>query len=187
MPSTAPALAPRNFRNGCLRDLRDEPLGIALRFAYNPYIAGQKLRGGRLAEESTMMCVTGPLTPRQLLDEVPEILQLLQASGIDRLLVEYGSGCKVKPGQLWQDIEIRPPELIAFLRASIEQGIYSPGEADIMLLDRDWTFECLLCHESDIHLVSQDDALITAAARRWINKRYGGFLATANENWEPIC
>jgi hypothetical protein len=133
-----------------------------------------------------MMCVTGPLTPRQLLDEVPEILQLLRASGIDRLLVEYGSGCKVKPGQLWQDIEIRPPELIAFLRASIEQGIYSPGEADIVLLDRDWTFECLLCHESDIHLVSQDDALITAAARRWMNKRYGGFLATANENWEPI-
>ena len=133
-----------------------------------------------------MTCVTGPLTPAQLLDEVSEIVKLLQASGIDHLFVEYGSGCKLESGQLWQDIAIRLPELISFIQTSIEQGIYSPGQADLVVQDRDRTFECLLCHESDIHLASQDGVLIAEATRRWMDKGYGGFLAAANENWEPI-
>ena len=133
-----------------------------------------------------MTCVTGPLTPVQLLEEVPEIVKLLASNGIDNLVVEYGRGCKLDPGELWQDIEVRLPDLPAFIQGSIEKGIYSPGQADLVLQDRDRTFECLLCHESDIHLVTDDDGLITEATRRWMDKGYGGFRAAANENWEPI-
>ena len=133
-----------------------------------------------------MTCVTGPLTPAQLLDEVPEIVKLLQSSGIENLTVEYGWGCKLETSQLWQDIEVRLQDLVAFILSSIEKGIYSPGCADLVLQDRDRTFECLFCHESDIHLVTEDDGLITQATRRWLDKGYGGFMAAANENWEPI-
>ena len=133
-----------------------------------------------------MKCVTGHLTPTQLLEEVPEIVKLLASSGIDNLVVEYGWGCKLEPGELWQDIEVRLPDLPAFIQGSIEKGIYSPGQADLVLQDRDRTFECLFCHESDIHLVTDDDGLITEATRRWMDKGYGGFRAAANENWEPI-
>src|SRR6185295_17819842 len=132
-----------------------------------------------------MTCVTGPLTPVQILDEVPEIVKLLQSSGIENLMVEYGWGCKLESSRLWQDIEVRLQDLVAFIRHSIEDGIYSPGQADLVLQDRDRTFECLFCHESDIHLVTDDDGLITEATRRWIDKGYGGFMAAANENWEP--
>jgi len=131
-------------------------------------------------------CVTGPLTPTQLLEEVPEIVKLLVSSGIDNLVVEYGWGCKLNPDELWQDIEVPLPDLPAFIQGSIEKGIYSPGQADLVLQDRERTFECLFCHESDIHLVTEDDGLITEATRRWMDKGYGGFRAAANENWEPI-
>ena len=89
-----------------------------------------------------MKCVTGPLTPTQLLDEVPEIVRLLECGGIEELLVEYGSGCKLEADQLWQEIQIRSIDLVAFIQSSIEKGIYSPGHSDLVLQDRDRSFEC---------------------------------------------
>ena len=133
-----------------------------------------------------MTCVTGPLSSRSCWKKFRKIVKLLQSSGVDRLLVEYGSGCKLEPGQLWQDIEIPLPELAAFIEASIQQGIYSPGQADLVVQDRDRTFECLFCHESDIHLMTDNDGLIAEATKRWMDKGYGGFMAAANENWDPI-
>jgi hypothetical protein len=133
-----------------------------------------------------MKFVTGPLTPAQLLEEVPEIVKLLQATGLENLVVEYGSGCNPGPGQLWQDIEVPVRDLVAFIQQSIEKGIYSPGQADLILQDRNGNFECLLCHESDIHLATDDDAILTQAARRWMEKGYGGFKLAAAEDWQPI-
>jgi hypothetical protein len=133
-----------------------------------------------------MKCVTGPLTPTQLLEEIPEIVRLLESSGVDNVVLEYGWGCKLETGQLWDDIEIRLPDLVAFIHNSIEKGIYSPGQADLVLQDRDRTFECLLCRDSDIHLATEDDAILTQATRRWMDKGYGGFKLMAAEDWEPI-
>ncbi len=133
-----------------------------------------------------MKCVTGHLTPTQLLEEVPEIVRLLECGGIEELLVEYGSGCKLQADQLWQEIQIRSIDLVAFIQSSIEKGIYSPGEADLVLQDRDRSFECLFCHESDIHLATDDDGILTQAAQRWMDKGYGGFKLAASEDWEPI-
>ena len=90
-----------------------------------------------------MTCVTGPLTPGQLLDEVSEIVKLLQTTGIKYLVVEFGSGCKLEPNQLWQEIDIGLIDLVAFVQDSIEKGIFSPGQADLVLQDRDRSFEWL--------------------------------------------
>src|SRR5260370_37577976 len=98
-----------------------------------------------------MTCVTGPLTPVQLLEEVPEIVKLLASSGIDNLVVEYGWGCKLEPGELWQDIEVRLADLPAFIQGSLQKGLYSPGQAHLVLRDRHPTFECLFCHASVSH------------------------------------
>jgi len=133
-----------------------------------------------------MQCVTGPLTPTQLLDEIPEIAKSLLASGIEDLVVEYGRGCKLETDQLWKDIAIRAPDLVAFVRNSIDKGIYSPGEADLVLHDREGSFQCILCHECDIHLLTGDDGILTEATQRWMNKGYGGFKLAAGEDWEPI-
>jgi hypothetical protein len=133
-----------------------------------------------------MTCVTGPLTPAQLLDEVPEIVKLLQTIGIKYLVVEFGSGCKLEPNQLWQEIDVGLIDLVAFVQDSIEKGIFSPGRADLVLQDRDGSFECVFCHESDIHLMSDDSAIITGATTRWMDKGYGGFKMAANTDWEPM-
>ena len=133
-----------------------------------------------------MTCVTGPLTPAQLLEEVSELVKLLQSTGIENVVVEYGSGCKLEADQLWRDIDIRLPDLIAFIQSSIDKGIYTLGEADLVLQDRDRSFECLFCHESDIHLMTEDDGLLTQATRRWMDKGYGGFKLAANQDWDPI-
>lgn len=133
-----------------------------------------------------MTCVTGRLTPAQLLDEVPEIVKLIQTTGIKHLVVEFGSGCKLEPNQLWQEIDVGLIDLVAFVQDSIEKGIFSPGQADLVLQDRDRSFECVFCHESDIHLMSDDNAIITGATRRWMDKGYGGFKMAANTDWEPM-
>ena len=39
-----------------------------------------------------MTCVTGSLTPTQLLEEIPEIVKLLETTGVSDLVVEFGSG-----------------------------------------------------------------------------------------------
>ncbi|MBZ5595036.1 MAG: hypothetical protein LAP39_22565 [Acidobacteriia bacterium] len=133
-----------------------------------------------------MTFVTSPLTPTQLLDEIPQIVGWLQSNGIDNLVIEYGSGCKLDPELLWRDIEVRRADLVSFIQSSIEQGIYSPGEADLVVQDRDRTFECLFCHESDIHLATDHESILTQAAQRWLDKGYGGFKLAASEDWEPF-
>jgi hypothetical protein len=121
-----------------------------------------------------MTFVTSPLTRTQLLDEIPQIVGWLQSNGIDDLVIEYGSGCKLEP------------ELVPFIQSSIESGIYEPGEADLVVHDRDRNFECLFCHESDIHLATDDESILTQAAQRWLDKGYGGFKLAASEDWEPF-
>lgn len=133
-----------------------------------------------------MTFVTSPLTPTQLLEEIPQIAGWLQSNGIDNLVVEYGSGCKLEPKLLWQDIEVRLADLVSFVQSSIEQGIYSPGQADLVVHDRDRTVECLFCHESDIHLATDHESILTQAAQRWLDKGYGGFKLAASEDWEPF-
>lgn len=133
-----------------------------------------------------MKCVTGPLTPAQLLGEIPEIVRLLETCGIQNLLVEYGPGCKLEAGELWKQVEIRALDVVAFIQDSVDKGIFLPGQADLLLQDRDGIFECLLCRDSDIHLTTQDDGLIVEATRRWMDKGYGGFRMATGEDWQPI-
>jgi hypothetical protein len=133
-----------------------------------------------------MTFVTSPLTRTQLLEEIPQIVGWLQSNGIDNLIIEYGSGCKLEPELLWRDIEVRRADLVSFIQNSIEQGIYSPGQADLVVQDRDHRFECLFCHESDIHLATDDESILTQAAQRWLDKGYGGFKLAAGEDWEPL-
>jgi len=133
-----------------------------------------------------MKCVSGPLTPVQVLEELPEIVKLLRVGGIEKLLVEYGQGCKLEMAQLWQDIEVSLSDLMAFIQGSIERGIYSPGEADLVLQDHDHNFECLFCHESDIHLETEDSSFLEQVTKRWMDKGYKGFKLAASEDWEPI-
>lgn len=133
-----------------------------------------------------MKCVTGPLTSAQLLEEIPEIVRLLASNGVDNVVVEYGWGCKLQTGELWQDISIRVADLVTFIASSIENGIFLPGQADLLLQDRDQSFECLLCRDSDIHLSTDNDAILAEATRRWMDKGYGGFKLASAEDWEPI-
>jgi hypothetical protein len=121
-----------------------------------------------------------------LLDEIPQIVGWLQSNGIDDLVIEYGSGCKLEPELLWRDIAVRRTDLVPFIESSIKNGIYAPGEADLVVHDRDRTFECLFCHESDIHLATDDEGILTQAAQRWLDKGYGGFKLAASEDWEPF-
>ena len=133
-----------------------------------------------------MTCVSGPLTLTQLLEEVPEIVKLLQSSGIEQLVIEYGWGCKLEPERLWQDIEVRALDLVTFIQDSIDKGIYPAGQADMVLRDRDGNFELLFCRDSDIHLMTDDDVILAEATKRWMDKGYGGFKLAAHEDWEPI-
>ena len=115
---------------------------------------------------------TGPITGSQVLDEVHEIATLLRSSGIEDLAVYYGWGSRLEINQLWTPIDIKVEDLPAFVRDSVEQGIFSPGNSDLIIEDKAGSVKFLLCHESDIHLTTENLKLIEETKRHWSEKRY---------------
>ena len=117
---------------------------------------------------------SGPITSRQVLDEVLEIVRLLRASGIEDVIVYYGWGSRLEINQLWSPININLDNLPAFVRDSVEKGVFSPGNSDLIIEDKAGTLTFLLCHESDIHLMTENRNLIDETKRHWREKGYPG-------------
>jgi hypothetical protein len=115
---------------------------------------------------------SGPITSSQVLDEAPEIAKLLRLSGIDDVVVYYGWGSRLEINQLWTPIHVKVEDLPGFVRDSVEQGIFSPGNSDLIIEDKDGTLTFLFCHESDIHLMTKNQELIDETKRHWREKGY---------------
>jgi hypothetical protein len=135
-----------------------------------------------------MEIVTGQITATQVQGEViPDIVELLRSLGVDDLLVEYGWGCRIDTNKLWSDMEVKVGDLPSLAKRSIEEGIYVPNQCDLILQDRSRTFTFNLCHESDIHLTTENPTLIEKASKQWAVRGYGGFRRSADGNWSPLC
>ncbi len=121
---------------------------------------------------SQMKIGSGPITSSQVLDEVPEIAKLLRSNGIEDAIVYYGWGTRLEINQLWSPIEVKVEDLPAFVRDSVAQGIFSPGNSDLIIEDKARTLNFLLCHESDIHLMTENQKLINETNRHWSEMGY---------------
>jgi hypothetical protein len=133
-----------------------------------------------------MEVVSGQLSENQILEEVPEIVKLLGRSGLEDVLVEYGWGSRTDTDKLWLDIELQLRELQTFVETSVKEGIFLPGKSDLIIQDKLKTVKFTLCHESDIHLLSDDQPILDLTVRHWREKGYRGFKRANSGNWIPI-
>jgi len=119
-----------------------------------------------------MKIESSPLTGVQIAEEVPAIAEILSANGIEDVIVSNGWGAGLTVDELWKPFHVKTRELATFLNSSIGNGVFRPGNSDLFIEDEAKSFEFLLCHESDIHLKTENPKLIEQTAEHWAEKGY---------------
>jgi hypothetical protein len=134
-----------------------------------------------------MEIVTGTLTPAQILGEVPEIAHLLLSNGVEEIVIEYGWGSNLPQDQLWNTIPLRTDDLSSFIDSSTRAGIFSPGSADLIIQDSLRTITFRLCHESDIHLVTEVPAILDSTISHWTKRGFSIYRSVETGKWARIA
>ncbi len=119
------------------------------------------------------MITTALISREQIVEEVPEIVELLRAHGIEDVIVEHGWGSGLEIDELWHPIPVKARDLPAFVERATKEGVFLPGSADLTIRNLSRSVQFTLCHESDIHLVTDDNSLIDQTSRHWSEKGYG--------------
>ena len=117
-----------------------------------------------------MKLASGPRTSEQLWLEAQEIAALLGRLQITDLTVFFGyngSSDDRFDDELYQDIEIKADDLLGFLSQSITDGRYHLGEQDFHIRSLAGDVEFLICHESDVHLETDNAEVASALRARW--------------------
>jgi hypothetical protein len=119
-----------------------------------------------------MEIVSKELTAAQLLAEIPAIVEAFRHMGLEELTVVFGwaSGCETD--RWWQPRFVTSAGLESFIRQHVEERIFLPGNSDLHICDRANIVEFLLCHESDIHLRTEDAATAVTIGQAWDRKGY---------------
>jgi hypothetical protein len=101
----------------------------------------------------------------------------------------YGVGCNAENDQLWKQFDIPAISLPEWIERSIREGIYQPGECDIIIVDRD-RLTAHLCHEADIHIETKESVIVQDCADRWLNLGYRLLRTDATspscKNWREV-
>lgn len=107
--------------------------------------------------------------------------------GSDHIVVMYSVGCEIDDIQRDKEFSIPTARLSNWISDSIEQGIYTPGECDIVIYDRD-RLRVRLCHESDIHIETVSPAIIGECVARWLElgHRIRRKRLTAGKGWQSV-
>lgn len=115
---------------------------------------------------------TGTLTLTQMQDEVSSIASLLRRTGKHDLLVSYGWACDLDIDELYQDRPLPLSDLSGFIARSEQDGVFTLGEADLYIESADHAVQFVLCHESDVHLTTDDAAMAEEVGTGWAAKGY---------------
>ncbi len=112
-----------------------------------------------------MELFSGEIPPDQYIGAIDRTVQFLGEIGAEEILVAYGWG-RVSPDELlYEDIRMPLSKLMSFIAESEDR--YRPGRDNLHLSDPDGRFQILLCHESDIHFVSDDPLLVERLKQKW--------------------
>jgi hypothetical protein len=99
----------------------------------------------------------------------------------------YSVGCAIDDNQRDKEISIPAAKLGKWISDSIERGIYTPGECDIIINDRG-RLSARLCHESDIHIETVNPAVIAECVTRWLEMGHPIHRKslTAGKGWKSV-
>lgn len=135
-----------------------------------------------------MKLASGLRTQGQLWSEVQEIAALLGRLQIIDLTVLFGyngSSDDRYDDELYQEIEIKTDALLGFLSKSIAEGRYHLGEQDFQIESLSGDVEFLICHESDVHLETDNAEVASPTRARWAAQEPPGYEQIGQE-WVPL-
>lgn len=135
-----------------------------------------------------MKLVSALRTPEQLWSEVQEIAALLIRLQITDLIVFFGyngSSDDRFDDELYQDIEIGADDMEGFLSRSITEGRYHLGEQDFHIRSLAGDAAFLICHESDVHLETDNAEAITHMRARWAAQEPLGY-EESGQHWVSL-
>lgn len=100
-----------------------------------------------------------PAEARQVLETLPVVL--LSLLGEDaHLIIYYGWACNLHNDLLYRPMRELAKWLNRFISDSISQNIIQPGRSDVWFEVPDERLIVLFCHEGDLHIGGQDQALV---------------------------
>jgi len=118
-------------------------------------------------EDKPVELVTVPLSPEQYGRAVEAAVEALRAAGVEDVLVAYGLGCRCPDELLYRDVPLPLGRLLPYIAKAEAAGLYHLGSGDLHVNDAAGRAELLLCHEEDVHLISEDKALVRRLMAAW--------------------
>ena len=119
-----------------------------------------------------------PLSAAQVASELPQIVQWLREKQVIDLDLMYGVGCNAETDRLWTAMPVELGALEDFIRRSVQDGIFAFANSDLYISSRgkhtddNDVVSFKLCHEADIHLVTDDRALLEKVKAHWLTRRW---------------
>jgi hypothetical protein len=116
--------------------------------------------------------VTEPLTRERLRSEFLQVVEWLKQRDIQDLSVLHGYGANLPMDEVYKPHLVKTEELLAFVEHCIGSGAFAFGESDLHIdSGKSMTFAAFtFCHESDLHVESDDAAFIEQLKVAWTAK-----------------
>jgi hypothetical protein len=133
-----------------------------------------------------MEIASGPLAREVYLAAIGQVVDYLRSNGIPEILVAFGWGCDCPDDQLYQDVSMPLERLQPFIAESEAADYYRVANDNLHVKDPAGRCEFLLCHESDIHLITDDDGLLKQMESIWLANGYKDVYAKRGADWQKV-
>jgi len=133
-----------------------------------------------------MEIASGPLARDVYLAAIGQVVEFLSSNGIREILVAYGWGCDCPDDQLYQDICMPLERLQPFIAESEAADYYRVAKDNLHVKDPARRCEFLLCHESDIHLITDDNGLLKQMESIWRANGYTDVYEKRGADWQKV-
>lgn len=114
-----------------------------------------------------MELCTQVLTATQWEQEIDNLVHTLQVKGKRELIVSYGWGCDLDMDDLYQELLLPLSGLREWIIQAAVSGIFTLGEGTLHIRSQDKEIEVELCHEADIHLMTDNPELAQEVVAGW--------------------
>ena len=114
-----------------------------------------------------MKFLTQVLTATQWEQEVDNLIHLLQVKGKHELIVSYGWGCDLDMDDLYQEVPLPLSKLQEWVVQAAVSGIFTLGEGTLQIRSQDKEIEFELCHETDVHVMTDNAELAQEIVAGW--------------------
>ena len=113
---------------------------------------------------------TDTLDIEEIWGEIKAIASFFSLKGIREVEVSYGFSCNTS--RIYEPISVPVDNLDAFIKCSIDQGIYQPGQCELHIEGGEPPMLFVLCHAGDIHFESEAASAKDEIEQRWSEKGY---------------